>query len=403
MLNPAKIKKDFPFFKTNPKMVYLDSASTSQKPQVVIDALIKHYAKTNANIHRGIYSTSEEATRHYEEAREKVARFIGAPSAQNIVFVRNTTEAINLIAYTYAKNNLKTGDEILLTHMEHHSNIVPWYLIAKEKKLKLRFVNLTKDGKLDLKDLKQKTTHKTKLASFAHISNVLGTINPVQELVSFFHSRNIPVLIDGAQTVPHMKVDVKKINCDFYAFSGHKMLAPTGIGVLYMKDIYLKSLPPFLGGGEMIQSVTTKNVVFQDGPAKFEAGTPAIEEAIALGMAISYLEKIGMHNIEQLEKQLIKYAYIKLQSIPGIIIYGPKDIQSRSSVISFNLKNIHPHDVASLLDTKNIALRAGSHCAMPLHELLGISATCRISLYIYNTKKDIDTLCSALRIIAKKL
>lgn len=403
MLNPIKIKKDFPFFKTNPRLVYLDNAATTQKPQAVIDALEEHYTKTNANIHRGIYAASEESTRRYEEARVKVAKFIGAPSARNIVFTRNTTEAINLVAYSYARTKLKAGDEILLTQMEHHSNIVPWYLSAREKKLKLQFVQLTKDGRIDPKDLIKKTTKKVKLAAFTHASNVLGTINQAEDLTSFFHARGIPVLIDGAQAVPHMKVDVKKMDCDFYAFSGHKMLAPTGIGVLYMKDEYLDSLPPFLGGGEMIRSVSTKEIIFQNGPAKFEAGTPAIEAAVTLGTAIDYLEKIGMRAIEQHEKQLTEYALTKLRAIPGVTLYGPLDMKLRNSVVSFNLKGIHPHDLASLLDNKNIAVRAGSHCAMPLHDFLGVPATCRISPYIYNTKKDIDTLCAALRAIAKKI
>lgn len=403
MLDPIRIKKDFPFFKANPRLAYLDNAATTQKPQAVIDALTEHYAHTNANIHRGIYAASEESTRRYEEARTNVAKFIGAPSARNIIFTRNATEAINLVAYSWARTTLKAGDEILLTQMEHHSNIVPWYLMAKEMKLKLQFVQLTKNGRIDPKDLIKKATKKVKLAAFTHASNVLGTINPARDLTSFFHARGIPVLIDGAQAVPHMKVNLEELDCDFYAFSGHKMLAPTGIGVLYMKDEYLDSLPPFLGGGEMIRSVSTKEVIFQNGPARFEAGTPAIEAAIALGAAISYLEKIGMRNIEQHEKQLAEYALIKLRAIPGITLYGPLDMKLRNSVISFNLKGIHPHDLASLLDNKNIAVRAGSHCAMPLHDWLEVPATCRISPYIYNTKKDVDALCKALNTIAKKI
>ena len=403
MINKNTIKKDFPIFKANPKLVYLDSAATTQKPQAVIDALVKHYENTNANIHRGIYEMSEQATKHYEEARAKIARFIGAQGARNIIFTRNTTEAVNLVAQSFARHHLKAGDEILLTVMEHHSNIVPWYLVAKEKKLKLRFVRITSDGTLDPKDLVAKATKKVKLAAFTHVSNVLGTVNPARDLVSFFHARGIPALIDGAQAVPHMSVDVSAMDCDFYAFSGHKMLAPTCIGVLYMKDKYLGSLPPFLGGGEMIRSVSETNVVFADAPAKFEAGTPAIEAAIALGAAVDYLEHIGMKNIERHEKELAQYTLEKLRQVPGVTVYGPTDMKRRSGAVAFNLKGIHPHDIASLLDEQNIAVRAGNHCAMPLHKFLGVPATCRISPYIYNTKKDIGVLYDALGDINKTM
>lgn len=402
-MNPDKIKKDFPIFQTHPKLVYLDNAATTQKPAAVIAAVAEHYAYRNANIHRGIYKLSESATARYEEARVKVARFIGAPSARNIVFTRNATEAINLVAYSFARARLKTVDEILLTTMEHHANIVPWFMAAQKKKARLKFAAITKDGQLDEKDLKRKITSKTKLIALTHASNVLGTINQVKKITRLAHTRDIPVLIDGAQAVPHFPVNVADIGCDFYAFSGHKILAPTGIGVLYISDKYLDKMPPFLGGGEMVKSVSEKEIIFQDAPAKFEAGTPAIEAAIALGTAIDYLEKIGMKNIVQHEQALTKFAMRELKKIPDITIYGPADPKKRTGLISFNLARAHPHDIASLLDEENIALRAGHHCAMPLHQTLGVSATLRMSFYIYNTKEDIKKACVVLKKIGENI
>ena len=402
-MNITKIKKDFPIFQTNPKLVYLDNAATTQKPAAVISAIAEHYAYRNANIHRGIYKLSEEATRRYEEARGKVAMFIGSPNARNIAFTRNATEAINLVAHGFLKPRLKAGDEILLTAMEHHANIVPWHMIAKDKKAKLKFANITKDGQLDEADLKRKITGKTKLLAFAHASNVLGTINDVKKITKLAHAKNIPVLIDGAQAVPHFPVDVSKIGCAFYAFSGHKLLAPTGIGALYISEKRLAETGPFLGGGDMVKSVSEKEVMFQDAPARFEAGTPAIEATIALGTAIDYLEKIGMKNIEKHERELSEFALSELRKIPGITIYGPGDTKKRTGLVSFNLARAHPHDLASLLDEENIAVRAGHHCAQPLHQALGVSATLRMSFYIYNTRDDIKKACAALKRINDKI
>lgn len=402
-MNPNKIKKDFPIFQTHPGLIYLDNAATTQKPAAVITAIAEHYAYRNANIHRGIYKLSESATARYEEARAKVASFIGAPNVRNIIFTRNTTESVNLIARSFTASRLKPDDEILLTVMEHHANIVPWFMIAKEKKAKLKFATITQDGRLDEKDLVAKISGKTKLLAITHASNVLGTINSVKKITRLAHAKNIPVLVDGAQAVPHFPVNVGNIGCDFYAFSGHKILAPTGIGVLYINDKYLNEMPPFLGGGEMIKSVSEKEIIFQDAPTKFEAGTPAIEATIALGAAIDYLEKIGMENIAEHEQALTEFAMQELRKIPGIVIYGPKESNKRTGLISFNLARAHPHDLASLLDEENIALRAGHHCAMPLHQALGVSATLRMSFYIYNTKEDIKKACAALKKISENI
>ncbi len=394
-MNANKIKKDFPIFKNHPKLVYLDNAATTQKPKTVIDAVAKHYEQNNANIHRGIYKLSEQATEAYESSRIKIAKFIGAESSEQIIFTKNVTEAINLVAYSYAKN-LKAGDEILLTLMEHHSNIVPWQMISKEKKLKIKFVGIAPNGEIDINDLKSKLNKKTKIFAVTHASNVLGTINPIWKLTKLCHSRDIPVLVDGAQAIPHFPVNVSKLKCDFYAFSGHKMLAPTGIGALYISKKYLNILPPFLGGGEMIKSVSMNKVEFQDPPMRFEAGTPAIEAAIGLGTAIDYLNKISMPAVREHERELTAYVMQKLGEINGVIVYGPKNYAKRAGVVSFNLTGVHPHDLASMLDEQGIAIRAGHHCAMPLHQFLKIQASARISFYIYNTKKDIDILCEAL-------
>ncbi|MEK7494093.1 MAG: cysteine desulfurase [Patescibacteria group bacterium] len=401
--DPQKIKKDFPIFTTHKKLVYLDNAATTQKPKEVIDALTRHYRTANANIKRGIYGLSEGATEAYEEARWKVAQFCNAPCAKQIVFTKNTTEAINLVAHSFARARFTRGDEILLTIMEHHSNIVPWQIIAKEKGLKLRFVHITETGELDMRELKKKVTRRTKLFAVTHASNVLGTINPVKKLVAFFHARGIPVLVDGAQAVGHMPVDVDALGCDFYVFSGHKMFAPTGIGALFIHQKHLDTMPPFLSGGDMVLSVTEQGATFQDAPERFEAGTPPIEAAVALGAATDYLTKLGMENIHRHETVLIAYALKKLARIPGITLFGPHSVERRTGVIAFSFDDIHPHDLASLLDEKNIAVRAGNHCAMPLHRSMGITASTRASFSIYNTKKDIDALCAALHEIINAL
>lgn len=399
----SSIKKDFPVFTTHKKLVYLDNAATTQKPHVVINALTRHYRTANANIKRGIYELSEHATEAYEEARWKVAQFCNAPCAKQIIFTKNTTEAINLVAHCFARARFARGDEILLTVMEHHSNIVPWQMVAKEKGLKLRFVHVTRNGKLDMHDLKKKVTRKTKLFAVAHASNVLGTINPIKKLVAFFHARGIPVLVDGAQAIGHMPVDVDALGCDFYAFSGHKMFAPTGIGALYIHQKHLDTLPPFLGGGDMVLSVTEQATTFQEAPERFEAGTPPIEAAVALGAATEYLTKLGMKNIRRHETELTAYALKKLARIPGITIFGPTSATHRTGVIAFAFDDIHPHDLASLLNEKNIAIRAGHHCAMPLNRFLNVTATARASFSVYNTKQDIDALCAALTEIAAAL
>lgn len=402
-MNITRIKKDFPIFTTHKDLVYCDNAATAQKPQCVIDALTEHYTTRNANIHRGIYRLSEQATERYDHARTQVARFIGARDASQIIFVRNTTEAINLVAHSYLRHHAKAGDEVLLTVMEHHSNIVPWQLAAQDKKLKLRYAHITKDGELDMADLKKKITPRTRLIAVTQASNVLGTINDIAAITKLAHARNIPVLVDGAQAIPHMPVNISALGCDFYAFSGHKMYAPTGIGALYVNKKYLDTMKPFLGGGDMIRSVSLETATFQDAPARFEAGTPAIEAAIALGVAADYLSAIGMKQIREHEKTLTALALKELSVIPGITLYGPKSASQRTGVISFTLKNIHPHDLASLLDEQNIAIRAGNHCAMPLHSLLDIPATARISFALYTTPKDIRTACAAIKAIVKKL
>ncbi|MDO8558603.1 MAG: cysteine desulfurase [bacterium] len=401
---PQTIKNDFPIFAEHPELVYLDSTATAQKPKAVIDAISEHYTKRNANVHRGIYGISEEATVAYEAAREKIAKFINAPSSRNIIFVRNATEGINLLAHSWGQDNLKEGDEVLTTLMEHHANIVPWHMRAKSHGITVAFMGVTKDGYLDEAGIENKVSGKTKLAAFTHASNVLGTINPVKKLTEYFHKRGIPVLVDGAQAVPHFKVDVQDIGCDFYVFSGHKMLGPSGIGVLYVSDAWLDKLPPFLGGGEMIMSVTQKDFTYQEAPLRFEAGTPAIEAAIGLGAAIDYLASIGMDEIRKHEIELTAYALEELAKIPGLIVHGPKKAEDRTGVVAFTMANIHPHDLASLLDAEHICMRAGNHCTMPLHmDVLGVPATTRMSFYIYNSKEDIEKAVSVLKNISAEL
>ncbi|MEK7519844.1 MAG: cysteine desulfurase [Patescibacteria group bacterium] len=396
MIYPEKVKKDFPFFAHNKKLVYLDNAATTQKPRAVMDAVRDFWVETNANIHRGIYRVSEEATRQYESARTKVSRFIDAPDPRQIIFTKGATESINLVARGLAAR-LKPGDEILLTIMEHHANIVPWQMLARERKLSVRFVNVTARGTIDEKDLRVKITPRTKLFAVTHVSNVLGTINPVKKLVRRMHARGIPVLVDGAQAIGHMPISVRDLGCDFYAFSGHKMLAPSGVGVLYIGNKYCDTLPPLLGGGEMIRSVTTKGFTTQDAPAKFEAGTPPMEAAVGLGAAVTYLKKLGMRTVRAHEMLLIVYTLKKLSMLPLVTVFGPHNAKERSGVISFSVQGIHPHDLAELLDHNNIAVRAGHHCAMPLHRYLRIPATARISFSVYTTTRDIDRFLRTLQ------
>ncbi len=399
--NVDKIREDFPILKrviNGKPLVYLDNAATTQKPEQVIETLDRYYREYNANIHRGIYKISEEATAAHEEARAKVARFINAQSSNEIVFVRGTTEAINLVAHSWGRSNISLGDGIMLTEMEHHSNIVPWQLLAKEKTASLKYVGLSDDGILLKNEFQQHLENDgVKLFSVTQVSNVLGTINPVRELVREAHKHHCQVLVDAAQSVPHMPVDVQDLDCDFLAFSGHKMCGPTGIGVLYAKKKLLEEMPPFHGGGEMIREVHQYEASWKEPPYKFEAGTVNIEGGIGLGSAVDYLSKIGMRNIRLHEKEVTGYALERLGRVKGTTVYGPQDPQVRGGVVSFNLGDIHSHDMASLLDEDNIAVRSGQHCAQPLHERFGIPSSTRASFYLYNTEREVDTLVTALK------
>jgi cysteine desulfurase/selenocysteine lyase len=398
-MNIQRIREDFPILKrrVNGKpLIYFDNAATSQKPSVVIDALDNYYREINANIHRGIHKLAEEATLAHEESREKVAKFINANRTEEIVFVRNATEAINLVAHTWGRANIGTGDKIVLTIMEHHSNIVPWQLLAREKNAKIEFIKIDKEGFLVQNEIQEMIDDGTKLVCVTHASNVLGTINPIGEIAKIAHKRGALLLVDAAQSVPHMRVNVKEVDCDFMAFSGHKMLGPTGIGVLYGKSRHLEDMPPFLGGGEMIREVHTTGASWKELPYKYEAGTPNIAGAIGLGAAIDYLRKIGMENVHEHEKDITDYALGKMSQIDGLVIYGPRDVEQRVGVVSFNLGDIHAHDLASIMDEEGVAIRSGHHCAQPLMEFLGIPATSRASFYIYNTKEEVDAFTNVL-------
>ncbi|QQG39269.1 MAG: cysteine desulfurase [Candidatus Woesearchaeota archaeon] len=392
------VKKDFPIFKqkVNGKpLVYLDSAATSQKPIDVLNTLEEYYKEYNSNVFRAIHTLGEKATEKYEEARKKVASFINS-SPKEIIFTRNTTESINLVVRTWGKANIKKDDTILLTEMEHHSNLVPWLMLAKEQNAKISYIPITEEGLLDIKKSQELISKKPKILALTHISNVLGTINPIKELIQLAHRNNVAVLVDAAQSVPHMKVDVKDLDADFLAFSGHKMFGPTGIGVLFGKRKLLESIEPLYGGGEMIKEVFYTHATWNDVPHKFEAGTPHIAGAIGLGAAIDYLQKIGMQNIFEHNQKLTEYALNKLKQVKGIKIYGPLDSKLRNGVISFNLADIHPHDLSTVLDEEGIAIRSGHACAMPLHDKLGITASARVSFHVYNTFEDVDKLILAL-------
>jgi cysteine desulfurase/selenocysteine lyase len=398
-INPYKIREDFPILKreVNEKpLIYFDNAATSQKPTMVIEALNDYYRNYNANIHRGIHKLAEEATLKYEEVREKTSKFINSRRPEEIVFVRNTTEAINLVAYSWGRENVNKDDKIILTIAEHHSNIVPWQLLAREKKAKVEFIEVNKDGMLREDQVEEKIDSSTKVVSVTHASNVLGTINAVDKIGRAAHQVGALFVVDAAQTVPHMTVDVSKIDCDFMAFSGHKMMGPTGIGVLYGKKEFLNKTEPFLGGGEMISEVHTTGSSWKEIPYKFEAGTPDIAGAIGLGAAIDYLSKIGMEHVYDHEREITAYTLAKLERIIGLTYYGPKDANRRVGVISFNLGDIHAHDLASILDEEGIAIRSGHHCAQPLMEFLDIPAASRVSFYVYNTKEEVDVLINAL-------
>jgi cysteine desulfurase/selenocysteine lyase len=400
-LDAAAIRADFPVLNQpappgGKPLAFLDSAASSQKPTVVIDALDDYYRRYNANIHRGIYQISELATGKYEEARHLYADFINAASPRECVFVRNTTEAINLVAQTWGRQNIKQGDLIVLSVMEHHSNLVPWQLLAEEKGAELAFIPLTEDHQLDMAAYATLLERGPKLVAVTHVSNTLGTINDVTTIAKQAHDAGATVLIDGAQSVPHMPIDVQAIGADFLTSSGHKMLGPMGSGVLYGKRALLEAMPPYMGGGSMIRKVELTHSTWADVPAKFEAGTPSVGDAIGLGVAVEYLTNLGMDRVLAHEHEVVAYGMERLAEAPGIKIYGPRDPKLRGGVISFNLGEIHPHDVAAILDGENVAVRAGHHCTQPLMRELGVIATTRASFYVYNTKEDVDRLLDAL-------
>lgn len=395
----ARIRADFPILNelVNGKpVVFLDSAASSQKPEQVICAMDEAYRHAYANVHRGVYAFSETATAQYEEARAKIARFINAPAPENIVFTRNATEALNLIAYSYGRTFLKAGDEVIITELEHHANFVPWLQLAKERGVVLRFIPITAEGLLDWSKLDEWLSPRTKLVSFAQVSNVLGTITDPRPIIEKAHAAGAKVIIDGSQSVPHMPVDVQALDCDFIAFSGHKMLGPTGIGVLYGKLDLLEAMPPFLFGGDMISYVGFDGARWADVPVKFEAGTPAFVEAIGLGAAVDYLTALGMDDVRTHEKEITAYALERLSEVPGLNLIGPADAEIRGGVATFTLNGIHPHDLASLLDREGVAIRAGHHCAQPLHQKLGVNATARASFYVYSEPREIDALIEAI-------
>ena len=388
-------KKDFPILNEK-QITYLDSGATTQKPEQVINAIDEYYKTTNANVHRGAYSLSVEATAKYEEAREKVARFINSPSAEQVIFSKNATESLNLIAYSYGMENLKKDDEIVLSIMEHHSNLVPWQKVAKTTGAKLNYMYINDEFEISDEEIESKITDKTKIVGITHVSNVLGTINNVKKIIKQAHKKGAIVIVDSSQSIPHMKIDVQDLDCDFLVFSGHKMLAPLGIGALYGKKQLLNDMTPFLMGGDMIEYVYEQETTFAPLPNKFEAGTQNIEGVIGLAAAIDYIENIGYERIAQIEDEVVNYAREELSKLDFLELYITPNKQNHSSVISFNIKGVHPHDVASILDTYGVCVRSGNHCAQPLMRYLGIDSTCRASFYLYNTKEDVEKLVEAL-------
>lgn len=394
-----KIRDDFPILKqriNDEPLVYLDSAATSQKPQAVIDSITNYYQTINANTHRSVYTLGQRATDEYELARKKVQLFIKAKSSKEIIFTKGTTDSLNLVASTYGEANIQPGDEIVITYMEHHSNLIPWQQLILRKNAVLKYIELTTDGQLDMNDAQSKITDKTKIVAVAHASNVLGVTNDIKKLAQIAHFHNAVIVVDGAQAIPHQPVDVQALDADFYAFSGHKMLSPMGIGVLYGKKELLEQMSPYQFGGEMINSVDKFDSTWSELPWKFEAGTQNVSGAIGLGKAIDYLKGLGMENIAEYERELIDYALPKLLDIKGLTVYGPQDSKFHNAVISFNLSNLHPHDVATAFDMDGVAVRAGHHCAQPLMKYLGVVATVRASFYFYNTKADVDKLLQAI-------
>lgn len=389
-------KDEFPILQER-KISYLDSGATTQKPQCVIDAIESYYKEYNANPHRGAYSLSIEATEKYESTREKIAKFINARNREEIIFSKNATESLNLIAYSYGLDNLKKDDEVVLSIMEHHSNLVPWQYVTKKTNSKLKFMYINKDYELSKEEIESKITDKTKVVGITHVSNVLGTINNVKEIIKYAHKKGAVVIVDASQSIPHMKIDVQDLDADFLAFSGHKMFAPLGIGVLYGKKELLNKMTPFLMGGDMIEYVYEQNTTFAPLPNKFEAGTQNVEGVIGLGSAIDYIEKIGYKEIQNVEEAITKYAVNELSKLDFLELYITPHLENHSSVISFNIKGVHPHDVASILDSNGVCVRSGNHCAQPLLRYLGMDSTCRASFSIYNTKEDVDNLVEALK------
>ena len=393
LLQLAGCRHHFPLLRqrVNGKpLVYFDNAATSQKPQVVIDAMMRYYEEENSNIHRGVHSLSERATQAYEAVREKVQRFLNSAHAREIIFVRGTTEAINLVSQTYGRKHVGAGDEVLISWMEHHSNIVPWQMLCEEKGATLRIIPIDDRGQIILEAYERLLTPRTKIIGLTHVSNALGTVNPVKEMIRLAHGRGIPVLIDGAQAVPHMKVDVRDLDCDFYAFSAHKMFGPTGVGVLYGKTHLLENMPPYQGGGDMIKSVTFERTIYNDLPHRFEAGTPNIGGGIGLGAAIDYVTQIDVNTIAAFENDLLDYATGTVAAIPGVRIIGTAE--KKAGVLSFVMENIHPHDIGTILDHEGIAIRTGHHCAQPVMQRFGVPATARASFAFYNTKEEVDAL-----------
>lgn len=391
------IRQDFPFLSQKNRgkpLIYLDSAATTQKPNQVIDAVSDYYRTNNANVHRGIYELSERATEAYENVRLSVSNFINSADPRSIVFTSGTTESINLVAYAWGRKNLKPGDEILITEMEHHSNIIPWQLAARDTGATLRYIPILENGTLDLSDPDRYFTEKTKIVSMIHQSNVFGTVNPVKQIIKLAKSAGALTLVDAAQSIPHSSVDVQDLDCDFLTFSGHKMLAPTGVGVLYGKTHILEEMSPFFGGGEMISSVSMTSATWNEIPYKFEAGTPKIAQVVGLGAALDYLNTITMDTVHEHGQKLLHYAMNRLSEIPGMTIHG--EAERRGSVLSFSVENVHPHDLAQFLDQDGVAVRAGHHCAQPIMTKLGVSSTARASFYIYNTKNDIDALVQSI-------
>jgi cysteine desulfurase / selenocysteine lyase len=397
-----KIREDFPALKQKVRgkpLVYLDSAATSQKPRIVLETIQRYYTLENSNVHRGVHFLSELATRRYEEARSKVRRFVNASDEREIIFVRGTTEAINLVASTYGRKNVLPGDEILISAMEHHSNIVPWQMLCQEKDAILRVAPINDAGELLLEEYERLLTRKTRLVAMTHVSNALGTVNPVRQIIDLAHSRGVPVLLDGAQAVPHGRVNVSELDCDFYAFSGHKVYGPTGIGVLYGKAHLLEAMPPYQGGGDMISSVSFEKTIYNKLPYKFEAGTPNIAGVIGLGAAIDYLSSIGVDAVATYEHELLEYATKVISAVPGVRLVGTA--QQKAAVVSFLLGSVHPHDVGTILDQEGIAIRAGHHCAQPVMDRFGVPATVRVSLALYNTRGEIDLLAQGLQKVSE--